>query len=75
MADKTISVADAEKILINAQEEFMAADAAYKEASRRQSARLNDLNDAQKAFDAAINARRENAPFDSNWFHSKRQGS
>ena len=61
------SIDDAKVLLSTAQSEFETADRNYREVSRAGAEALNRLNDAQKAFDAAVDDLRGFAPDGSDW--------
>lgn len=61
------SIDDAKVLLSIAQSEFEVAEGDYRQASRVRTAALNKLNDAQKAFDAAVDDLRGFAPAGSDW--------
>lgn len=62
-----LSLENAAKGLRQRRAQFAEAEQVYKDASRARTAALNVLNDAQKAFDAAVLREKEKPPFDSNW--------
>lgn len=61
------TVEDAKVLLQTAQSAFEDVEQAYRQASHVRTAALNNLNDAQKAFDAAVNDLRGFAPSGSRW--------
>jgi len=67
------SIDDARVLLSTAQSEFEAAEQEYREASKVRTASLNKLNDAQKAFDAAVDDLRGFAPDCSDWKLTRRE--
>lgn len=58
---------DARAILLTAIRAFGASDAAYREAALTWESSMNNLNEAQRAFDAACQDFRVNAPVGSVW--------
>lgn len=60
--------------LDNAREAHDSARAEAKQASSREISARNRLNDAQKAFDAAVAEIKKDAPWDSNWHSQKNRG-
>ena len=53
--------------LDKARHEHRQAEARYKDAKREEQATLRTLDEAQKAFDAAVDATRADAPFGTKW--------
>lgn len=72
-ASPTDALKDAAEKLAQARLAFENADSEYRGASNKQTDALNKLNTAQKAFDAAVEALRREAPPASDWKQSSRQ--
>lgn len=60
-------LARCEEKLREATERFAHSDREYRTASSNRSVALNNLNEAQKALDAAIGRYRSSAPPESDW--------
>lgn len=66
------SIAALAEELTKADEEYVAAKKEESFARNATTDALNKLNQAQKAFDAAVESIRDAAPFDSDWKTSSR---
>lgn len=66
-------IATLAEALKKADEEYVAAKKEESFARNAATDALNKLNQAQKAFDAAVESIRDAAPFDSEWKSNKRQ--
>ena len=64
---------EARKELDEARARFDGADSEERFARSKRTTALNELNRAQKKFDAAVAAIRENAPRDSDWKQAERR--
>lgn len=62
-----MSLEEKKQKLEEAQRNYEIAQAGYDHANSERIAALNSLNDAQKAFDSAVDAVREKAPRESDW--------
>jgi hypothetical protein len=70
--DKLIA---AKKALDEAREKYNEAERREKEASRDEINARNRLNEAQKAFDAAVAEVKANPPWNSEWHQSTKRGA
>ena len=64
---QALTLEDAVAGLKLAREKFDAAHSEAEAARRAETNTLNDLNNAQKAFDAAVGDVRSDAPWNSDW--------
>ena len=60
--------------LQTALKDYQAAEAACKETERAKLAMMNNLNNAQKQFDAAIAQIKKDPPWNSDWANKSNRG-
>ncbi|MFA6125485.1 hypothetical protein [Sphingomonas sp.] len=74
MTTEQLTIEEASKALREARERHDIVKAEADAASRRECDARNALNQAQRDFDAAVEAVRANPPLDTNWHRRARKG-
>jgi len=65
--NEALSIGEAEKRLADARLRYESAHAKYEEARKDETNAINALNAAQGDFDAAVDALKRGAPWNSDW--------
>lgn len=71
MADLKMSIENCAKSLAEARKKYDEVDGRKSVIEKEMTAATNNLNNAQKTFDAAVSELKDNAPWNTNW-HSER---
>lgn len=65
--NEALSIGEAEKRLADARLRYESAHAKYEEARKDETNAMNGLNAAEREFDAAVEALKQSAPWNSDW--------